>query len=288
MDIRYIFQSAKMLTSNIKEHLDKLYQESLNHDTICEFGTCTGISTIAFLNAIFEAKERGIKKKLTSYDICFNDGAQNLDFLAVENGVANNFSMVIENVLQIPPVQCDLLFIDTIHNYNQIKQELNIHVENNPNPPKTIIFHDVESFAFKDEIPPKENGGIIPAILEFLSRNHQWYIDYYSRNCNGLMIIKRHIDKCDKSEYNQNTYDFAKQQIKKEELVIEYKTPDQKIDNLNMIAEKIRNTLQSADPTSIYKVQPSFEFGRFSISNTKTENHFKVFKNDKFVEYIEI
>lgn len=288
MDIRYIFQSAKTMPSNINEHLDKLYQESLNHNTICEFGTCTGISTIAFLTAIVEAKERGFQKKLTTYDIRFHDGAQNLDFLAVENGVANNFLIVIEDVLEIPPVNCDLLFIDTLHNYNQIRQELNIHVENNPNPPKTIIFHDVESFALIEEQPYGEVGGILPAILEFLSRNHQWYVDYYLRDCNGLMIIKRHIDKCDNSQYNDDAYNFAKQQIKKEELVIEYKTPDQKIENLNACAEKIRHALQSADPTSIYKVHPSFVFGRFSISNTKTENHFKVYKNDKFVEYIEI
>ena len=288
MDIRYIFQNAKMLSSNINEHLDKLYQESLNHDTICEFGTCTGISTIAFLNAIFEAKERGCHKKVTTYDFIFKDQARNLDFLAVKNGIDNNFSIVIEDVLEIPPVQCDLLFIDTLHNYDQIKQELSVHVENNPNPPKTIIFHDVESFAFIEEQPYGENGGILPAILEFLSRNHQWYVDYYVRNCNGLMIIKRHIDKCDNSQYNDDAYNFAKQQIKKEELVIEYKTPDQKIENLNACAEKIRHALQSADPTSIYKVHPSFVFGRFSISNTKTENHFKVYKNDKFVEYIEI
>ena len=62
--------------------------------------------------------------KLTTYDIRFHDGAQNLDFLAVENGVANNFLIVIEDVLEIPPVNCDLLFIDTLHNYNQIRQEL--------------------------------------------------------------------------------------------------------------------------------------------------------------------
>ena len=68
--------------------------------------------------------------------------------------------------------QCDLLFIDTLHNYDQIKQELSVHVENNPNPPKTIIFHDVESFAFIEEQPYGENGGILPAILEFLSREN--------------------------------------------------------------------------------------------------------------------
>jgi hypothetical protein len=82
-----------------------------------------------------------------------------------------------------------MLFIDTLHDYKQLSNELRIHVENNANPPRTIAFHDVETFGYVDESSGNK-GGLVPAILEFLSRNKKWYVDYYTRENNGLMILK--------------------------------------------------------------------------------------------------
>jgi hypothetical protein len=99
--------------------------------------------------------------------------------------------------LKINIEPCDLLFIDTWHDYLQLKQELTRH-HNNVN--KYIILHDTNTFAFEDEpldwnnpvvIETNLPKGLCPAIDEFLMTNKDWILWERKPNNNGLTVLKK-------------------------------------------------------------------------------------------------
>lgn len=96
------------------------------------------------------------------------------------------FSFVLGNTLEYKIDKCDLLFIDTLHQYNQLKQELKLH---SPNVSKYIIMHDTSKFEFTDEVTGAD-GGLWPAIEEFLLHNKNWCIKERYINNNGLTILE--------------------------------------------------------------------------------------------------
>jgi hypothetical protein len=164
--------------SDIWEHLPTLKKYSQECTEITEFGVRGGDSTWALLV--------GQPGKLTSYDIR-DCTIQGLKELASENGT--NFKFIVGDTLKIEIEETDLLFIDTLHNYTQLSQELKLHGNKAK---KYIIMHDTTSFEWNGEsyIGKKERG-IWPAISEFLEQNPHWSIKERFTNNNGLTIISR-------------------------------------------------------------------------------------------------
>jgi hypothetical protein len=166
--------------SDIDEHLPTLYRYAKSCGHITEMGVRTGSSTRAFLYA---APER-----LVSYDLYLDavvgtwfDQAQSLGF---------NYNYIAGNTLNIRIEKTDLLFIDTLHNYHQLKSELELHAASVA---RYIVFHDTESFGEKGESYSGELGikGIRFAIDEFLEASPEWRMIHEAKNCNGLIVIER-------------------------------------------------------------------------------------------------
>ena len=80
----------------------------------------------------------------------------------------------------------DMLFIDTIHNYSQVKGEIEKH---HSKIKKYMILHDTITFGNKDAIG--EGPGLIKAINEFLYANSDWRQLEFHTNNNGLTILER-------------------------------------------------------------------------------------------------
>lgn len=78
--------------------------------------------------------------------------------------------------LQIELPRHDLLFIDTIHSYEQLSQELKLH---SPHTTKYVIMHDTV-------LPEMQK-----AINEFLMGNSDWKIKEVFENNNGLTVLQR-------------------------------------------------------------------------------------------------
>lgn len=162
--------------SDIYEHLPTLYNYSKKCKTIVEFGVRWGFSTWAFLAAL--------PKHMISYDI-----EQHPDLLLTklkEESILNDidYSFIIGNTLELTIQDTDLLFIDTLHTYTQLKCELFRYV-NNVN--KYIILHDTVSFGDKGEdgLTP----GLNTAINEFLKEYKFWKIENFFSNNNGLTVL---------------------------------------------------------------------------------------------------
>ena len=165
--------------SDINEHLPVLKHYTEQCDHVTEFGVRWVVSTYAFM--------MGKPKVLRSYDLepieNYGIDSDYLKFLAYHNGIDFQFS--VGNTLTLDIEKTDLLFIDTLHTYGQLKRELEIH---NSKVNKFMILHDTETFGLNGE-----NGevGLWPAVEEFLNMNLNWVLEKRYTNNNGLTILKR-------------------------------------------------------------------------------------------------
>lgn len=174
---------------DINEHLPTLksYAEKYNH--ITEMGVRWGSSTIALL--------AGEPNKLISYDIKITNETQQI--IDISKSLKTDFIFQECDSLSIEIEQTDVLFIDTLHTYNQLYSELTRH---SAKVNHAIILHDTVSFKDKDEHTykhasnlikdmPKNKTGLYAAVTDFINLNKQWNIEKEFKNNNGLMILSR-------------------------------------------------------------------------------------------------
>jgi hypothetical protein len=177
--------------SDINEHFPAIIKYGSECETITEMGVRGIVSTWGWLACA--------PKKLISYDI-HNPAKWGGDIQSVYDTATAynlNFEFKIADVLKIEIDETDLLFIDTWHAYDQLKQELKIHSDKVK---KYICFHDTTSYEFNDEPKGHENTwegqssgkGIWPAIEEFLMENNDtWVLKERFKNNNGFTVIER-------------------------------------------------------------------------------------------------
>lgn len=182
-DIYQIYKEKCDTPSDINEHLPTLYKFAKECEHITEMGVRWIVSTWALLAAR--------PKKMISYDIRNPNewGADINEVLRIARDEDLNYIFIQDDVLQVEIEETDLLFIDTLHNYKQLKEELKLHVNKVR---KYIIFHDTMSYGNVDE-SSDNNGtkGILPAILELLHTDSNWYLREQHINNNGLIVIAR-------------------------------------------------------------------------------------------------
>jgi len=182
------FLYRKVFDEDICEHLDILKEYALKSKHITELGVRGIVSTYAFI--------LGKPKKLISIDIHYpsfylNDEEKEL--IKVEEickSLNIDFKFVCANDLDIEIEETDLLFIDTVHTYDQLIQELRLHGNRSR---KWIILHDTESC--KEFLYDSQGllvGGLEYAINEFLYDNKDWIIKEIYTNNNGLTILEKH------------------------------------------------------------------------------------------------
>ena len=171
------FDILTRTATDINEHLPMLYFLAQQCDHVTEFGVRTGASTLAFLHGL-----QGRPATLRSYDINDQYGVQ--DSLTRWTRVEWTFSICSTlSITRIEPT--DLLFIDTLHNYDQVRQELALHGDQAK---RWIAFHDTETFG---TVGDDGGRGINQAITEWLEAKPEWRIVYRTHRNNGLTVIER-------------------------------------------------------------------------------------------------
>ena len=160
----------QLLPSDIGEHLPTLKKYALLSDRIVELGVRGMVSTWALL--------AGHPHYMISIDIVHpsehKGNVEETKAMAEKEGV--NLEFLKASSLEIELFRHDLLFIDTIHSYEQLSQELKIH---SPHTTKYIIMHDTV-------IPEMQK-----AITEFLNNNMDWKVKEDFLNNNGLTVLQR-------------------------------------------------------------------------------------------------
>lgn len=192
--IREKFELSKTTPSDINEHLDVIFELSKQCNFIIEMGVRWVVSTWAMLAAN--------PKKMISYDISYHDISKIQEVVNVAALEEINYKFVLSDVLQIDIEKCDLLFIDTLHTYLQLSQELEKHAKNVN---KFIVLHDTETYGFIDELiyhyasPMSktviQKTGLKNAIKDFLRSDEGklWFIKSVYTNNNGLTVLERKI-----------------------------------------------------------------------------------------------
>lgn len=178
MDFKEIFDKACNTPHNIEQHLPKLYELASQVKSVTELGVDIGMSTRAFLYARPE--------KLTSIDIVEYPNVREYFDYCQSQGL--NYQYIIQDDLTLELEPTDLLFIDSLHTYDHLKKELELHAGKAN---KYIVFHDTVAFGTVGEGHSK---GLLPAIDEFLEVNKEWKIVYDVDFNNGLRVLEKITD----------------------------------------------------------------------------------------------
>jgi hypothetical protein len=184
-----LYDEACVRTSDINEHLPKLYELAMKCSRVTEFGVRDGSgSTLAFLYAV----SRWNGPTLRSYDIDIHPQATQLFELAKTEHIDAQY--IKGNTLDIEIEPCDLLFIDSLHTYEQLKAELDRHAGKVS---KYLVFHDTKNMGLGAW--DTEPRGLLNAILDYMIEHPgEWNPHYNTITCNGLLVLKRSFWSLDK------------------------------------------------------------------------------------------
>lgn len=153
--------------SDISAHLPFLEFLARQCYSIVEFGTRDCYSTCAFL--------QGCKGKVTSYDIISTISTDTLLKLVGPDTWDFIQKSTVDPDVTVP--SCELLFIDTLHTYQQVSQELLLHAKASS---KWILFHDTVSF-------PE----VSVAVREFMVIHPEWKRVYEVKFNHGLLLLEK-------------------------------------------------------------------------------------------------
>ncbi len=159
--------------SDIYEHLPTLKKYAQQSDFIVELGVRYIVSTWALL--------AGHPKRLLSVDIEHPSvfGADIMEVYDLADAEGTSFEFVEKSSLEIELPEHDFLFIDTLHEYNQLFAELTKH------------HNKVRKFIGMHDTNLAGDNGMRQAINDFLDATPEWEIAEHFDNCNGLTVLKR-------------------------------------------------------------------------------------------------
>ncbi len=183
LTIDFCYRSCCQIPSDINEHLPSLKELAEDCSHVTELGVRTVVSTWAFMAAN--------PARLVSYDIHWHPNIALASDLA--SGAGIRFEFLEKDVLQADLEPTDLLFIDTKHNYDQLRRELEIHSRRVA---KYIALHDTVTFGHKDEYDDGTviaKKGLVPAIVEFLDSAEGAGWRHFGTDIanNGLTVLAR-------------------------------------------------------------------------------------------------
>jgi len=172
---QWYYQLACQTPSDIHENLPVLRKYADECDHVTEMGTRTGVSTWAIVSSnastiVLYDKDPRVGGWVEPHFLCCKETDKDITFHCVST---------IDPRVDIE--ETDLLFIDTYHYYDHLKQELQMH---GMKARKYLVFHDTAHSKFKHELNP--------AIDEFMEEHKGVWIDeVVKENCNGLRVVKR-------------------------------------------------------------------------------------------------
>ena len=168
---------ATTTKSDINENVHILYDLAKTCKHATEMGVRTGVSTRALLYS-------GVDR-LVCYDITLDEKVGQLFRHA--RSIGRDVEYIQADVLAVKIEPTDLLFIDTYHTYDQLKQELALHGNQAR---KYIALHDTHTFGLAGE-HPRDKKGLLSAVIEFLIENPHWRFKTYRTNNNGFTVLER-------------------------------------------------------------------------------------------------
>jgi hypothetical protein len=173
-----LWNRCRSVESDIHQHLLRLAQLARECNHVTEFGVRSGMSTFSFLHGLSN-KSRPV---LRSYDL-----GDPYNIFSLRPKLQVDWLFHHGSTLEVDVIEeTDMLFVDTLHTYGQVKGELERHGNQAR---KCIVFHDTVSFGLVGE--DYRQPGINLAIQEFMRDNPHWVLFEHYENNNGLTILAR-------------------------------------------------------------------------------------------------
>ena len=174
MDFEKEYVDACNRSTDINEHLPTLSDLTSECNHVTELGVGWAQSTRAFLRH---------DVTLHSYEYMPQPGIK--EFFEEAKNSGRNVSLHIDDTRKVVIEPTDLLFVDSLHIYEQVQKELQLHADKAK---KYIVFHDTTSFEHNGEFGGR---GIWPAIQEFMDSHPEWQMKHRYTNNNGLTVLQR-------------------------------------------------------------------------------------------------
>lgn len=173
-ELTALYNEACRQDSDIHMHLPTLARLASECEHVTEMGVREAVSTRALLLAQ--------PAVLRCYDFkpkwdCWNR------LLAVHGRTDLKFIEADTTQIVIEPTE--MLFIDTLHVYEQLKREFELHSESAS---KYIVLHDTVTFEERGELP--ETRGLGAALEELLALG-RWEVREHFHYNNGLTVLGR-------------------------------------------------------------------------------------------------
>lgn len=194
-----LWASKPQSQCDIGEHLKHLRRLASESEIVVELGTREMVSTLGLLIGLQENGSR--VKKYLGVDLRYPETGIFKQINKFADSSQIDFRFIIANDIEIDPMECDLLFIDTLHTYRQLTLELE---KFSPKVKKYIAMHDTDKpWGWEDEpdftdvtnvypdwINPTKRG-LFEAVEDFLARHPEWVKQEQHTNCHGFTVLKR-------------------------------------------------------------------------------------------------
>ena len=172
-NVETLYQELLTRPSDIRAHLPALRELASQSQRVVELGVRDGNSTTALL--------AGQPDSLLMVDIVPRPEVFGR-LQAVSGRTALNYAW--EDSRTFGMVPSDLLFIDTLHTYEQLKAELAQHAGRVR---RWIALHDTETFRERGE---DGSAGLWPAIEELLESATGWQIESHDPRDHGFTVLR--------------------------------------------------------------------------------------------------
>lgn len=182
--LKDVYEQVCNTPSDINEHLPTLVKlvEELDAHTVIELGVRSGVSTIAWLYALTKDDREG---KLWSVDIDAPPRIQHPSWTFTRGDDLDPF------VLKQLPDEADIVFVDTVHTYQQTIDEIEAYASR-VKPGGCMVFHDSNHERFDhhdaDEIPFPVRQAIVDRFEGEDTIRPVASIDSYENN-HGLTVV---------------------------------------------------------------------------------------------------
>lgn len=172
-ELEWTFSDYRQHSPDSGMFFDVLRRLANQNQKVVEFGTGSGHTGIAFI--------AGKPKEFVSYDLVSRPGTQLIYHLRGQTSVR----IEIGNVLEIEPIEADLLFVDDLHTADNVFIELSRHAKGVR---RGILLHDIVAWG---ETGEDGKPGIIYGIKRFLEEHLEWCVGEEDRQWPGLMLLRR-------------------------------------------------------------------------------------------------
>lgn len=180
--IQTLYQKRCNEPGNINEHLPAIYCFSLQSQGVAEFGVEGGISTSALIAGQDSPDHRG-GRSYCGYD---PDHKCRVVVRRLRAQCLNRWPIVLvqSSSITVNPIEpVDMLFIDSRHDADVIREELSRHLSAVR---RFLCMHDTVTYGVQGETPGRL--GILHGI-EALQEG--WRLLYDSPRCHGLRVYER-------------------------------------------------------------------------------------------------